>query len=419
MTQTRLARPPLYVRALNTAAAPLARGMRLRSLSLEPDDLIEAARARTGLEDFGEGELHEPLARLARSTEDEARLTVTGRIAVRTYLVDLLANRLRMQRDRETDPAIASGGVERPVFILGLPRTGTTLLHNLIAQDASVRVPFTWEVMHPSPPPMPGAVRDHRIARTARALRWVDRLAPDFKRIHPYDALLPQECIAITTHAFASIQFHTTQHVPAYQDWLERTRPVEAYRCHRRFLQHLQRHDGGRRWVLKAPGHLFALDALLAVYPDACIVQTHRDPLRVVASIASHALVLRSAFSDDVDANAVARDWSMRWAGALAHGLRVRDADARATGRWLDLHYAEVLRDPVAAVAKVYAHAGLELRPAARAAMETFLAANPQSRHGTHRYTLGQFGLDRDEERARFASYCARFGIAEEGGGGG
>jgi hypothetical protein len=408
-----LPRPPFYARALNAAGARLERRGWLARLAFDAEALMRAARARTRLDDFGSAPLSEPLERLARATESESRLTLTGRIAIRSHLVDLLVNRLQLQRDRARDPRIATQAIEHPVFIFGLPRTGTTLLHNLISQDDGVRVPLTWEVMYPSPPPRSADAADGRVARTERALRWLDRLAPDFKRIHPVGALLPQECIAIAAHSFASIQFHTTQRVPSYEDWLEGRRMDDAYRCHREFLQQLQRHGSARRWVLKAPGHLFALDALLAVYPDACLVQTHRDPLRVVGSIASHGVVLRAAFSDAVDPREVARDWSARWAHALASALRVRDAPATSP-RFLDLHYEQIVRDPVAAVRAIYAHAEMELGTEAERRMRAFLAANPQDRHGPHRYTLEQYGLDRDEEAGRYAGYCTRFGIERE-----
>ena len=403
---------PFYARALNAAGDRLQRGGWLSSLELDAHALMRAARSRARLDDFGAGELVDPLTRLARATEDEARLTLTGRIAVRRYLVDLLVNRLHIEHERTGDAADEPRPVERPLFILGLPRTGTTLLHNLIAQDPGLRTPFTWEVMFPSPAARGDA--DVRIERTERALRWVDRLAPGFKRIHPVGAELPQECIAITTHAFASIQFHTTQRVPSYQDWLESASMTDAYRYHRAFLQCLQRHDARRRWVLKAPGHLFALDALLDVYPDAVIVQTHRDPLRVVGSIASHGVVLRAAFSNDVDPHEVACDWSARWAQALTRALRARDADPQAPRRFLDLRYEDIVRDPIAAVGAVYAHADHELTAETERHMRAFLAANPQDRHGTHRYTLQQFGLDAETEAQRYASYCSRFGITPE-----
>ena len=177
------------------------------------------------------------------------------------------------------------------------------------------------------------------------------------------------------------------------------------------FLQHL--HRLGAALGAEGAGHLFALDALLAVYPDACLVQTHRDPLKVVASIASHGVVLRAAFSDAVDPREVAHDWSARWAKALERTLRRRDALC-APGRVLDLRYEKILRDPIAAVRTLYAHAQLELGAPAEARMRAFLAANPQERHGAHRYTLELFGLDREVEADRYAAYCRRFGLERE-----
>jgi len=165
--------------------------------------------------------------------------------------------------------------------------------------------------------------------------------------------------------------------------------------------------------VLKAPGHLFGLDALLAVYPDACLVQTHRDPLKVVGSIASHGVVLRAAFSDAVAAHEVALDWSVRWARALDQALRVRDAIC-TPGRVLDLRYEEIVRDPVGAVRAVYTHAGMELRAEAETCMRAFLAANRQEQHGLHRYDLEQFGLEREEEAQRYAAYSRRFALDPE-----
>src|SRR5690606_22249030 len=161
-------------------------------------------------------------------------------------------------------------------------------------------------------------------ARTDARLGWANRLAPEFVRIHPIGADLPQECIAIQAQVFASIQFHTTHDVPSYEDWFERDGQELSYAFHYRFLQHLQAQRPGNRWVLKAPGHLFGLGALLARYPDARIVQTHRDPLRVMASMASHATVLRRAFSDAADPRRIAADWAERWARALETSLDVR-----------------------------------------------------------------------------------------------
>ena len=269
-----------------------------------------------GRRSYGAWDFAEPLERLLKSYRDEAALTTLGRITVRELIVSLLDNLLRMEAERAANPSIEQQRIAAPVFIIGLPRTGTTHLHGLISEDPANRAPLTWEVMYPAAPRSAADVARAR-SQAGTRLDWANRLAPEFMRIHPIAPDLPQECIAITAQVFMSIQFHTTHDVPSYQDWFEDASQRLGFDFHHRFLQHLQAKttamDGGSaanagaicgpgaRWVLKAPGHLFALEGLLERYPDARIVHTHRDPLRVMASMASHATVLRRAFSDDAD----------------------------------------------------------------------------------------------------------------------
>jgi hypothetical protein len=391
-----------------------AGGRALRRLGVEPpsldlDSLHRAARRRAGVSDLGAWDLDEPLERLLRSYHDEAELTTLGRITVRELLVSLLDNLLRMEAERAANPAIERQQIVAPVFIVGLPRTGTTHLHGLISQDPANRAPLTWEVMYPAAPAATRAEIDRVRALTATRLGWANRLAPEFMRIHPIAPDLPQECIAITAQVFMSIQFHTTHNVPSYQDWFEDASQALGYDFHRRLLQHLQAKRPGDRWVLKAPGHLFALEGLLQRYPDAKIVQTHRDPLRVMASMASHATVLRRAFSDHAEPRKIAADWADRWARALDRFLAVRDRSPAA--QFLDVSYESIEQDPLATIERVYDFLGWPLTGEARAAINAFLAANPKNKHGVHRYTLEQFGLSRAAETARFRDYCERFGI--------
>jgi hypothetical protein len=331
-----------------------------------------------------------------------------GRITARELIVSLLDNLLRMELERAADPAIEQQRITAPVFIIGLPRTGTTHLHGLISEDPGNRTPLTWEVMYPAAGRSPEQVARTR-AQTGMRLDWADRLAPEFMRIHPIAPDLPQECIAITAQVFMSIQFHTTHNVASYQDWLEAAAQKLGFDFHRRFLQHLQAKSSGDRWVLKAPGHLFALAGLLERYPDARIIHTHRDPLRVMASMASHATVLRRAFSDNADPKQIARDWADRWAHALETFLAVRDRSPAA--QFLDVPFESIESDPLGTVERVYDFLGWPLTIPARTAMQNFLAANPKNKHGVHRYTLEQFGLSRAAEAARFKSYCERFRI--------
>lgn len=207
--------------------------------------------------------------------------------------ISAVNNRLQLVDDRKQNPGIAAERIVAPIFIVGLPRTESTALHHLRAQDPDTRAPQAWEVMYPSPPPTRATDEtDPRIARAVKQLRWLDWLAPDFKAIHPVGAQLPLECIAIMSASFLAARFQTTYNLPTYEAWLATQDMRPAYAFHRRFLQHLQWHAPGARWVLKAPSHVFSFDALLDTYPDARIVQTHRDPVTAVASVASLSSVI-------------------------------------------------------------------------------------------------------------------------------
>ena len=413
MSEIRAARP-LGLRLLNGAGAALRR-LGLPLLSLEVDSLLAKARRQTGLDDYGDDRFHEPLHRLVASFEGEAHLTLLGRMIAREELVRLLVNRLRVTDVCTRHPEIDSGRVDRPLFILGLPRTGTTILHELMAQDPTNRVPMTWEVRQPFPPPEQATFEtDPRIAQVERRLAGVERLIPDFKSIHPMGARLPQECVAITQHEFASLVWHTTHRVPSYQTWLEAADHRPVYAAHRRWLQYLQWKVPARRWVLKSPGHLWTLDALLSVYPDACIVQTHRDPLRVIASLVSLICTLRSMASDDIDPHEIGADWTRRLADGLTRTMRVRERGLLPPAQVFDMRFAEFMRDEVAMVRRIYTHFGMQLSAEAESRMRRFLADNRVDKHGRHTYRLALGGLDEATERRRYAEYQERHGVPSE-----
>jgi hypothetical protein len=395
------------VRGLNLGGRTLRR-LGVESPALDADSLHRAAYRRASLSDYGRWDFAEPLERLLKSYRDEAALTTLGRITVRELIVSLLDNLLRMEAERAANSEIERQRIVAPVFIIGLPRTGTTHLHGLISEDRGNRAPLTWEVMYPAASRSASDVARARSQAETR-LGWADRLAPEFMRIHPIAADLPQECIAITAQAFMSIQFHTTHDVPSYQDWFENASQRLGFDFHHRFLQHQQAKSSGSRWVLKAPGHLFALEGLLERYPDARIIHTHRDPLRVMASMASHATVLRRAFSDSADPRKIAADWADRWGRALERFLAVRDR--APASQFLDVNFESIESDPIGTVERVYDFLSWPLTTDARTAMQNFLAANPKNKHGVHSYTLEQFGLSRAGEMLRFRSYCERFGI--------
>jgi hypothetical protein len=371
--------------------------------------LVRRACRSTGLEDFGPGDFTEALERLVTSLENEAALTEIGRLAARWDLGRLLATRLRLEDERRRWPEIAQQEIRRPIFVTGLPRTGTTILHALLAQDPAVRAPLHWECLFPTV--ADGAEQERRIRLCARNLAWFHVLNPAMRRIHPLGALLPEECLILTSYSLLSFQFETSHRVPSYQAWLEAMDLRPMYQRHRRLLQHLQFQRPGERWVLKAPAHLFGIDAIRAVYPDAGIVFTHRDPLEVVASNASLHTVLRRSFSDRVDPPAVARENTVRWCEGMRRALAARDDDHANAASYVDVFYRDLVGDPLAVVGAIYDRLGFPLTAAAERAMRDFLRRNPRDRYGRHEYGLAEFGLDPAEEECRYRSYRERFGV--------
>jgi len=394
----------------------LRRGARLidsparRFVTLDPDALLAAARRRADHRDFEDMTFLEGLNRLLHALGTEARLNLLGRIVARDSIVGYLANRLRLEQDRREHPEIAAQRIHRPIVITGLPRSGSTLLHSLLAQDPANRVPRMWEMVTPSPPPDGATYEcDPRIASLERRLRWFDRLVPEFKKIHSVGARLPEECVVILSHSFLSSQFCSMYVVPSYQGWVRSQSLLPAYRLHRRFLQQLQWRCSGERWVLKAPAHLPALAELCAVYPDIGVIMTHREPLEVLPSEASLHTVLRQTFSDAVDPAAVGREVTELTADEIRTGLRARDQGCAPAEQFLDVRYRDLIKDPIGTVRSAYAHFDIPFTAMAETRMRRYLADSPKDKHGAHVYSLSQFGLDADEEHERYRDYRERF----------
>lgn len=396
---------PRAVRVINTAGG-LASRLGL-SPSLDEGGLVDAARKRTGLEDLGDDGFRQGLGVLLRSLDGEAQLTTLGRIAARSRIVGLLETRLRLVDRVRRDPSVGEEVIDRPVFVLGLPRTGTTVLYGMLAADPAMRSPASWEVARPFPPPV--AEDPTRIAAMDKDFDRFRRIAPTIDHIHPMGARLPQECLALQAPEFASYEFVTAFPVPAYWAYLREADLVPAYRFEKLFLQHLQSARRGSHWILKTPGHLMWLDALLEVFPDALLVQTHRNPTQVLASVSSLMSAMRSSVSDAVDPRAIGREQLDAWTWGMERTMAVRDR--LPEGRVVDVRYEDTVADPVGTVRRVYEHFDLDFTPAVETGVQDYLAANPRDKHGSHRYTLEEFGLDRDEVDAAFAAYRARFGV--------
>jgi hypothetical protein len=275
---------------------------------------------------------------------------------------------------------------------------------------------MTWEVMWPWPLPERAAFHsDPRIAKANGYLRATDQLIPGFKKMHRMGAELPQECCMLMNHDLMSMQLHCSNRIPGFQDWMDGQDLTPVYASHRRQLQHLQyRCPAEAGWVLKSPQHLWSLDALLRVYPDARIVQTHRDPVKVAASLASLVSLLRGMGSDDVDPDEVGADWSARLAEGLSRSLAVRSTQEFAASNVVDVHFHEFIADPLAVVRRIYDRFDMELRGEAVGRMQAFIDEHPQNEHGRHEYTLRGSGLELETERNRFEAYQKHFDIPPE-----
>ncbi len=381
---------------------------------LSADQLIALARRRTGLTEFGETAFLDPLQTFLRACYEEGNLSLFGRIATRWDVVRFLSNLLRLYDEEQRAPEILDRPINRPIFISGLPRSGTTFLHSLLAEDPANLVPRVWQLIHPYPPRNSKSGRDRRALRVARQLRLFGLLAPDFRRMHPIDAGSPQECSEITAHVFSSLRFDTTYRIPSYRHWLDETGHLDAYRFHKRFLQHLQHQTApGGRWVLKCPDHVFALEAIRAVYPDARLVFVHRDPLAVLLSVARLTETLRRPFTRSIDKAEIGRQDSDRWLAATELMISAAQ-EQRFAEPIFHVQYLDLVRDPVGTVAALYAHFGETLHPDAAARIGRLVEAKPNGGYGVHGSRLEEYGLEAALERERYARYMAHFGIQPE-----
>src|SRR6516162_9763200 len=379
---------------------------------LSADQLIAFAQRRTGLTEFGETPFRGPLQNFLRACVEEANLSLVGRIATHWDAIRFLSNLLRLCDEETRAPEILDQPIARPIFISGLPRSGTTFLHSLLAEDPANLAPRVWQLIYPYPPKNPGP--DLRRPWVARQLRLFGLLAPEFRRMHPIDAGSPQECSEITAHVFASLRFDTTYRIPSYRRWLDETGHLDAYRFHKRFLQHLQHQTaGGGRWVLKCPDHVFALDAIRAVYPDAQLVFVHRDPLAVLLSVARLTETLRRPFTRSIDKTEIGCQDSDRWLAATELMIAAAQ-EQRFVQPIFHVHYLDLVADPVGTVAALYRHFGDALHPGAALRIGRLVKAKPNGGYGAHGSRLEEYGLDASLERERYARYMAHFGIQAE-----
>ncbi len=414
MREVRAGKPhrPFAVKVMNQVGRT-ASSLGIELISLDEDRLIAKAIAEAGSSDFGGDDFREGLRRFLQSLETEAQLTLLGRMRARGYVVGNLANRLRLVDWRKAHPEIEAEEIVRPLFIVGMPRTGTTILHALLEQDPANRSPLFWEVQFPVPPASPETwTTDPRIAEDQKVLDQLDRLVPGFQAMHPMGATMPQECVAVFTMCFMSEQLQVQFDVPSYQAWLDEQDMHPTYEFYRRYLQHAQSGGvRGDRWVLKSPAHLHLLETLLDVFPDARIVHTHRDPAEVCASVASLTATLRGAASDAIDLEAIGRQQVTWWAKLIDESLTQRKRLAHKSDQFFDVRMQELVDDPLDVVRRMYAHFRYPLDERVESRMRAFMSRNPRDKHGSHKYAPSDFGIVPERDRERFREYVDHFGL--------
>jgi len=381
--------------------------------SFDEARLLADARANTGLSDFGDDPFREPLGVLLRSLREEAPLNALGREMFRRRIGESLETRLKIQDWISRFPEILDEEIEAPIVVVGLMRTGTTMLHRILASDPRNHAAMWWETRFPAPDRDTNwREPDPRIAPAQAEVAAILAADPRQASIHPWDALAPDEEIMLLEHSFLSHVPEAFANLPSYRSWLDEQDWTPAYVYLRKLLQSLQWQKRQRglvreRWVLKTPGHLGYIEPLFAVFPGARVIQTHRDPLETVPSAASMNHALWAIYSDEAGASEAGAQWQER----LAWGTRrcMASRERHAEDRFADISFRDLMRDPVAEIERAYARFGIEMTAEAREAMTRWRTDHPRDKRPAHDYALADYGLTEEGIKAAFSEYRAKY----------
>ncbi len=377
-------------------------------LELSPARVIDQAEQTTGLNDWHGDEFRVALEILFDAIASEAGIDSALYPHIEAGQAFNLGNRLKIVADRKRFPGIAQEKIDKPLFILGLPRSGTTLLQALLTADPAARGTLHWELLNPSPPPETDSYSsDPRIAIAEQQVAGMDK---SLLVRHPFAARLPEECGRLFDMTVMNQGTFGSYQVPGYLHWLLGQDYASAYPIHKMCLQHFQHRHKGDHWVCKSNKHLFTMAQLYATYPDLRLVWLHRDPAQTLASLGSFILSIRKQTRPDTDPKKLGREWASLQELALQRGLLYRERMGDQSGI-CDVHYNQLISDPLNTVAGIYKHFGMTFSDAARDAVAQWLRDNPQDKHGVHKYTGEQFGLDVNQVRERFGFYIDRFGV--------
>ena len=383
---------------------------------LDEDSLLRCARENTGLDDFGDDDWREPFQILLRSIEEEAELNLFGRITTRSDLLTHLEGRLRVIDWYASHPEVEEEEIVAPVFVTGLPRSGTTIMQEILGADPTSRVVKMWEAKYPVPPPAPGdPTPDPRIAKADAVATMQDRVTPEWSAMHKVGGELPVECIEFMYSSFLSDAFSASFQVPTYSGYVAKADPTPAFVWHKRILKLLQSTGRPGRWLLKGPTHIPFLPTLFAVYPDAKIVLMLRDPVKALASVVDVCGTLfwmrcDNPFSGDSYGHFLSVD------PVVANLERMMDWLENATiprERVQPVRYLEFFADPAKQLESLYAGLDIPLVPEALAAMQAYIASKPKGKFGEHEYEAGN-ETTVAAEREKFRRFQEYFGVASE-----
>ena len=379
---------------------------------LVPEDIIADARKRTGLERFDSESFREGLDVLTTNFNQNDNLEA-GVERTRNDMAATLANRLKVNAYLEQNPALLTREIKSPVFVFGIPRTGTTLLSNLLACDPARRSPLTWEIDDPIPPATTATLKtDPRALGRLEQEKKMLAAMPEMGKYYRNSAIYPNEDMFIFTGDFKALAWESRGKLKDYRDWLFATDRTSAYTYHKRYLQALQANAPGV-WNLKMPSHALYLDDLLEVYPDARLVWTHRDPLTATGSFCSLMKLGQRQVRSEPDLAWIAENYPYQ---AQLHADRIMDfREKHGEDRIIDVHYADLMRNPIVTMRKLYEDLGDDFTPEARRDMQAWLDDNPQQKFGKHEYKLGEFGLTPEGVRKRFDRYLSKYKVEAEG----
>ena len=405
---------PEWLRTFNDEG----RHMDMRDLvPLRPDELIETAKRATGFDDFGDDRWREPFHVLLKSLEEEAALNFFGRLMARNDVLNWLKALLGVRAAFKQNPQIADELIDRPLIIAALPRSGSSILFELLSLDPDLGSPRQWEMMFPYPPPEKATYEtDPRIEKCQHLIKQWERVAPSFAAIHQMDARLPNECIFAQAACFTSEYFPSQFQVPSYIAWLATKADWEySYSFYKTVLQVLQFRNPRRHWLLKAPSHMNYLPVIFKVFPDARVLFTHRDPVVAQASVTNMMGTLFWIRSDKpMEIKAFAGMLSPEtMAAGLDRTIDWLESGAISKEQCFSSLYADLISAPVEAVRKIYDKAGMAFTDETAQRIRDYLAAKPQGKFGKHAYSVVE-AEEATQRRRLFRRYQDYFGVPNE-----